>query len=252
MIVREQNDGFLMIKQHDHAQLSQLLYKHLLEDFSPNENFKDSVELAIKLHDCGWIPFDETPFWNDVSQSPYAFTEFPTAPKTVLYKHGIDEVEDIDAYAALLCSEHYIRFIKHSNAKITKEFVQQEQKRQQNLQKELNLDNEQWLHDYEILQFFDNLSLFICLNEPGTKQEHIHYFFKNGISLPQAFNISDPLFPIWTSTNEITLNHPLFTGDIMFDLKQSIVSKQEISDDGLLNAYAQSEVQEIPLKVAQK
>lgn len=251
LIIRERNDEFIMIKQHDHAQLSHIFYNHLRNEFLPNNKFKDSIGLAIKLHDCGWIPFDETPFWNDISNSPYTFTEFPTIPKTVLYKHGIDQVENKDPYAALLCSEHYIKFLERSNDEFAKEFVHNEKKRQQNLQKKLNLDNGQWLHDYDILQFFDNLSLFVCLNEPGTTQENIHYFFTNGIKLPGNFNLKDSLSPTWTSPDEIMLNHSLFTDNITFVLQQTTVSKSSISDSGLLNTYAQSNIEEIPLNISQ-
>jgi len=192
MIIREQNNGFIMIKQHDHAQISSKLYQQLPEKFLPKKEYQFEVNYAIEQHDCGWIPFDETPFWNDKANEPYSFTNFPTEPKTVLYEYGINRVEEKYPYAALLCSEHYTRFLRKSMDKTAKNFVQKEQARQERILKQLNIAKDLWMAHYEILQFFDNLSLYICLNEPGTPHEE--EFVSNFSRYPFLPSISGTLF----------------------------------------------------------
>lgn len=249
MIIREQNDAFIMIKQHDHAQISKRLYQQLHNHLLPEED-SSSLEYAIAQHDCGWIPFDEAPFWNDQQQSPFSFTNYPTEPKTVLYEYGINMVEENDLYAALLCSEHYTRFLNNSSNASATGFVERERARQERIKDQLNTKEDVFLKHYEILQFFDNLSLYICLNEPGAAKEDEHYFFKKGIKLPQIFAENQNLMPKWKTDKTIELNKDLFTSPATIPLKQKIVSKQNIKDKGLQKAYSNTNTEEILLYVS--
>ena len=63
--------------------------------------------LAAREHDRGWIELDSAPFWNDYSQSPYSFRDFPLRPRFVFYRKGIEEVREKNVYAGLLCSMMY-------------------------------------------------------------------------------------------------------------------------------------------------
>lgn len=246
MIIRERNEDFVMIKQHDHAQISKKLYQQLHEYLHPLD-YKSSIEYAIAQHDCGWIPFDEVPFWNDKDNSPFSFTNYPTEPKTVLYKYGIEMVEEKDPFAALLCSEHYVRFLENSSNEMAKQFVLREKTRQKHLKTKLSVTENLFLSHYEILQFFDNLSLFICLNEPGTSKEKEHYFFKKGIHLPSIFADDKTLNPIWRNTETIELDEDLFTTPFSINVKQKTVLKKEIIDKGLQMAYSQANTENISI-----
>src|SRR5690625_7022992 len=76
--------------------------------------FFDSVLFTIKYVYFGCYHFDKQPFLNDDTQLPYSFIDFPVLPKTVLYRQGVDKVEEVDAYAAALCSTHYMRFMENN------------------------------------------------------------------------------------------------------------------------------------------
>ncbi|MDY0395180.1 DUF3891 family protein [Virgibacillus halophilus] len=130
MIVRETTDAFILIEQAHHATIAGHMAKHLLPAFSAEDERWHSVLHAIENHDIGWHPFDDQPFYNDEKSAPYTFLDFPTAAKSVLYRHGIDEVAQSDTYAALLCSLHYLRFMENNTHEAAKEFVYQEHKRQ--------------------------------------------------------------------------------------------------------------------------
>lgn len=248
MIIRERNDAFIMIKQHDHAQMSKHLFQHLHDHLLPRECYS-SIEYAIAQHDCGWIPFDNAPFWNDEKNSPFSFTNFPTEPKTVLYEQGINLIEENDLYAALLCSEHYTRFLKNSSEVAAKKLVERELIRQKRIKARLNADEELFLKHYEFLQFFDNLSLYLCLNEPGTSKESEHFFFEKGIKLPQLFAENQTLNPIWTTEKEIKINRDLFSEIAPITLKQKVVSKQAIKEEGLQSAYSQEKTEKVSLRI---
>src|SRR5690625_4939597 len=100
MIIRENDHSFIMIEQHHHAEISGYLFQQLSERFLLSKYH--SLHYAIVNHDCGWIPFDDMPIWNDVKNQPYSFIDFPISFKTVLYRHGINQVQENDPYAALL------------------------------------------------------------------------------------------------------------------------------------------------------
>jgi len=244
LIVRERNDEFVLIDQHYHASISGKLFSSLNKDLKPNQPWVNEIELAIYEHDCGWIPFDATPFWDDKSESPYSFIRYPTAPKTVLYESGIDRVEEKSLYAALLCSIHYSLFMQKNTTPIAESFIEREKRRQIRIKKQIPAFDEQLLqHHYEILQFFDNLSLYICLNEPGSKKEHEHPFFKSGITLPTLFK-GGTLHAKWNSLSDIQLDHTLFTTNTTITLQQKVVSKSTISEIGLQQAYEKAPLEE--------
>lgn len=248
LIIRKQDDAFVMIKQHDHGEISKKLYEQLYDRFLP-KTYRSSIMYAIQQHDCGWIPFDKTPFWNDQSHTPYDFTDFPTSPKVVLYEHGINRIEEKDYYAALLCSEHFTRFMKNDPDRVALQFVDRELIRQKRLKAELAVNEATFQKHYELLQFFDTLSLYICLNEPGVSKNKEHVFFKEGIKLPQLFARNRTLIPKWASEQDVELNYRLFSKDISLTLKQKVVSNEEIKKFGLQAAYSSAAVQKIPLRI---
>ena len=237
MIVREREDAFIMIDQHHHASISGQLFEWIKEDFTiKNKKERNSIRLAIDLHDVGWKPFDLSPMWNDKKNIPYDFITLPNTIKSVLYKNGIDIVAQKNNYATLLCSHHYVRFLQKDSNTCSKQFVQSEKERQANIIKEFNFfHNERFLTHYELLQFFDNLSLFICLHETNPSDEDIHFFFKNGIKLPELYG-GGSMQLNWQN-NRITLNTPIFAEPVSINLQQKVITKAAINEMGVLNAW---------------
>jgi len=235
MIIREEEEAFIAIEQHFHASISGYLFNQLKTNFSPKAS--DSLEYAIINHDCGWIPFDYAPIWNDTKNHPFSFIDYPIALKAVVYKNGIDEVFNTDTYAALLCSEHYSRFMENNASSFAKKFVQYEKARQQDIIASLsNFDNQLFQQHYEILQFFDNVSLYICLNKPGVSKQDEHPFFQKGISLPSTFGM-EQLHLNWDSTKKIVTSKAIFKTETPFKLVQKRIPKATIAAKGLQQAY---------------
>ncbi|WP_244445053.1 DUF3891 family protein [Oceanobacillus jeddahense] len=244
MIIREQNEHFTCIAQVDHAFLSGEMLKHLNTVYFEHAPYKDSVIYAAYQHDCGWDAFDRQPFWNDQKDLPYSFIDFPPIPKTVLYTHGIQQVQKKDSYAALLCSEHYKRFLVNSSLLEAKTFVQQEAERQEWLISKMgHFNQDRFEMDYTLLQFSDNLSLFVCMNEPGAADKDLHPFFKEGLSvsnttaaLPSDYSIS------WTDTKTVTMDPFPFSSDFSITLPYKSISKKSIQQQGIIDAYEHAPV----------
>lgn len=61
MIIYERTDDFVMIKQHDHAQLSAEIARHVNQAVFLNPSRKEDVLYSISEHDRGWIDLDDVP-----------------------------------------------------------------------------------------------------------------------------------------------------------------------------------------------
>ncbi|GAB2572470.1 DUF3891 family protein [Gracilibacillus alcaliphilus] len=247
MIVREEGEHFILISQPDHALLSGECLMHLEEVYWGDIVYKDSVIYAAYQHDCGWQAFDQQPFWNDRTNHPYSFIDFPNIPKIVLYTQGIQKIQKKDDYAALLCSKHYQRFLATASFPEARSFVLQEAQRQEQLINNLTyFDHDQLEADFSLLQFSDMLSLFVCMNRPGTTDDHIHSFFKGGISIavsavshfPAKYAIS------WQDAEHIVMNPFPFSRAFSITLKQKRIAKTDIQQQGLLKAYEQAPLTE--------
>lgn len=242
MIVRERNDSFVMIEQHHHAEISANLMKRWNNSSLIKDPMYSSIMYAIANHDLGWMEFDKQPFWNDKKKAPYTFIDFPTPTKSVLYKYGIDEVEKRDAYAALLCSEHYSRFMEHSSSKEAKQFVMEEKQRRERIIVSLlpTFNENTFIKHYEYVKFADNLSLYICLNEPGTTLENEHPFFRSGIPVASSIlgDSQEGIRAYWENDGKVVVSPFLFLSPFHVTIRQKALSKQTILEHGLLDSYA--------------
>ncbi|HEY9576467.1 MAG TPA: DUF3891 family protein [Pseudobacillus sp.] len=240
MIVRERKNDFVLIEQDNHAQVSGSIMAYWRASLFYGPEFRRSVEYAISQHDCGWKPFDKQPFWNDKKQAPYTFIDFPQLSKIALYKQGIDEVEENDRYAALLCSLHYASFLSYEVSDEAKKFIAQEKQRRDRLIRSLGISDQSLLHfHYGLLQLGDNLSLYICLNEPGVTKEKEHPFFRDGIPVSPALSEikRDRIQLHWKNKQTITLETFPFNSEITVTIKQKILSKDDIASKGFLESY---------------
>lgn len=252
MIIREEENNITMIEQHNHAQISAEALKHWADSAITNDPLFSSVLYAVRNHDIGWASFDKQPFWNDEKAAPYAFTDFPALPKTVLYKHGINEVEKYDLYAALLCSEHYTRFMMNNPSEGAAEFVNGEKLRQIRIKKALHyFDEQQFSRHYSLLQFADNLSLFICLNKPGASGEEQHPFFKKGIPVSPAImaDSCDVMEATWQDEDTVVLSPFPFYEQVPVTIQYKVLSKKEIAEAGFLQAYENSPYKEKGIEI---
>lgn len=241
LIVYPHEDHFVMIRQHDHALASGEMARHWINPSFASEALKQEVILAVAEHDRGWIDLDHTPFWNDEKGVPFSFTDFPLVPKLVFYQKGIDEVEQKSDYAAILCSMHYQSFFRGYREAAGVRFFNREQKRQQRLKQKRNIttDRQELLLHYHftLLQFCDDLSLYLCLQEPGTPKHREISWFKNGFS--QIFEDVDrrTIIPEWIDDRTVRLTPFPLSEEIRIEIPCKRVAKVEAAAKGIAKAY---------------
>ena len=107
MIRRDEADGHLLITQHDHAQLSCELARHVGNTrFDPISSHASAFH-GIGLHDCGWPLHDDAPTLN-----PHGFPldVFESTPEIALrvWTESVERAARQDAYAGLLVSLHVL------------------------------------------------------------------------------------------------------------------------------------------------
>lgn len=164
MIVRETTNHFICIPQHDHGLLSGKMAFHSgQEPFSPATQ---QMVLTASLHDSSWIQLDKSLPWNLQANKPYDFIDLPLDLRLQIYEEGLNEIEHIDPYTALLASIHYETFLQHDHDEKARQFISKEHRRQQRLQENLSIEHVSL--SLRELQMWDHLSLFTCLHQPGT------------------------------------------------------------------------------------
>lgn len=254
MIVQAIQDRFIMIAQHDHAAISGTAANMWDNALFQGHDRRSSVEYAIRNHDIGWKLMDEAPFWNDQTDAPYTFTDYPTAPKTVLYRYGIEEVARKDRYAALLCNRHYTRFLHKNTSGAAQKFIREQNAWRENVMKSINnFNQDDYDFHYGILQILDDISLFVCLNERGASVENEHPFFKHGITKHDGITTmtTKKMRIYWKDKQTVYLDPFPFQEAFTVSLKQRTVSKKTIEQNGLLESYRHAPVENIDIVLTQ-
>ena len=192
MIVRKQGDRFVLFRQHDHALVSADFALKLKEI----GRFHPSAVYAIAMHDVGWRLLDREVLWNEEEDRPYSFMDYPLGPKLPAYQSGIDRVEAEDPYAGCLCSMHYASFFEAVSEPAAIRFREEELARQERLKAGMTPEERAGLkRDLRVLQLCDNLSLFVCLNEPG---QNTFPWFRDGVDYG-----GQRLVPVWEGTRRL-------------------------------------------------
>lgn len=193
MIIQEQGDHLILIRQTDHAVLAGYFAREIgNENFVRPEPF-DSFQLAATEHDNGWNEWELEPRIDPVTFLPYSFMSLPTAEHMDLYQRGIERVVKVDRYAGLLVSMHCAglydktratmpgfsaKYVKSQEAPLVSDFLQRLRLQQLRLKVDLRGDpatigfaDEKWLQaNAQRLEALDRLSLYFCLGpvEPAT------------------------------------------------------------------------------------
>lgn len=186
MIIQEQGDQLILIRQTDHAVLAGFLARALGNKvFSRPEPF-ESFCLAAAEHDNGWSEWEMLPELDLKAFAPYNFMSIPTEEHIALYQRGIERVVRADRYAGLLVSMHCTglydrtratipgfsaKYVKSSESHLVTDFLQR--LRLQQLRLKVDLRADPLLKEYadeatlqanlQRLEALDRLSLYFCL-----------------------------------------------------------------------------------------
>jgi hypothetical protein len=107
MIRHRLGDDFVLITQHDHAQLSGRLAERVGNSiFSAPTPFQETVD-GIALHDCGWPLHDGNPTLNPQGQ-PLHVLESPMSVAVRVWSESVRCATERSAWSGLLVSLHVL------------------------------------------------------------------------------------------------------------------------------------------------
>lgn len=232
MIVRETATHYVLIRQHDHGVLAgNLAYHWGNPPFFP---LPYELTVAAALHDFSWIDADAKIPWNVAEDRPWNFTDLPANERFPAYQNGLNKLEKINAYSALLASLHYCSFIdskKGSPDPAAIRFLQKERKRQSRLKKRHPHFRKNLMVRLAYLQLMDHLSLYCCLNKPGTPKNEEHPWYRDGFSVPIKNDRRIHLNARWKNDSTIALDpfpfHRPFSTLIPYMLCRKTLGKKD-------------------------
>lgn len=251
MIVRETPTSFICLTQHDHAQIAGGLAEHWQPAYFEGAERRPEVLLAVREHDRAWIPLDAAPIWNEHTQAPHSFLDYPTVPKVQHYQQGIEEVALLAPYAGLLCSLHYTSFPDLAKSPAGQQFLHTETARQQHLRQQLQLTTPAQAATLDfhkrMLRFADNLSLYLCLNEPGTSKVQEHPWYQAGIPFSDYFSFArQQLVQVaWPERNAVHIHPSPFSESFAVVLRYRELPKARLTAADLSQCFAEAPVQEL-------
>lgn len=180
MIVREEPDGSLvLINQTDHAKISGVFAAHWGNgEFERPRPYEPAVRAAI-YHDSGWNRYETGPRCDPTTGKVPNFLQVPSdRTQLVAYQRAIDWLTEIDPYAGLLINKHRTGLwrgrydaishpaffgARHPNPDV-ENFVSENEALQKEQERSLDA-HELWIN-YQLLQFWDLLSLYFCMRPP--------------------------------------------------------------------------------------
>src|SRR5262245_2470560 len=179
MIVRTQSDGsVVMITQNDHAKLAGMFAAHWGNQKFERPHPYTSMMRAAQYHDGGWLRYETNPYLDTATGKSPSYQQVPTdAAQLAAYQWAIDMLTDIDSYTGLLVSKHRTGLWQSRYGAIMQpppglprklsdeieDFITRNEARQHVIT--AGLDRHEVAVNYNLLQVWDLLSLYICSNE---------------------------------------------------------------------------------------
>ena len=187
MIVQEQDDQLILIRQTDHAVLSGFFAREWGNELFQRPEPFESLQLAAREHDNGWREWELQPQVDPKTRLPFSFMSIPTDTHMELYQRGIERVVKSDRYAGLLVSMHAAglydraratmpgysaKYVKSTEAELVSSFLQGLKLQQLRLKVDLRADpatkefvDEKLLErNAQRLEALDRLSLYFCMS----------------------------------------------------------------------------------------
>jgi hypothetical protein len=179
MIVRYQSDGsIVMITQNDHAQLSGLFAAHWGNDAFEKPRPYGSLVRAAMFHDRGWIRYETGPQLDAQTGRTPNYRDVPTDRAQLdAFEWAGDWLSAIDPYAGLLIAKHRTGLWQSRYGVITQPpgrargklapeieaFIARNEAKQKSTAE--RLDGAELATNYNLLQVWDLMSLYICSDE---------------------------------------------------------------------------------------
>ena len=180
MIVRNQSDGsVVMITQNDHAKLAGLFAAHWGNERFERPRPYASMVRAAQYHDGGWLRYETNPILDPATGKSPSYQQVPNdAPQLAAYQWAIDMLTEIDSYTGLMVSKHRTGLWQSRYSVIQQPPPGPPRKLSDEIEDFHHAQRNATAHDhrrastahevamnYNLLQVWDLLSLYICSNE---------------------------------------------------------------------------------------
>lgn len=238
MLIQRRADGLRLFTQHDHAIVSgQMALNWSRGPSGGDGRLRPDLVQAVGLHDFAWHSVDQRPRLNSATGRPHDFLDYPVADRLVVYRAGLDALEAIHPFAAHLVSRHYCAF---AGMEAHEAFQSAEQTRRARLAAMLGerlgsstrADGDLWL-----LQFFDLLSLYLCLAPPSAEREGLPDWLT-----PRSCPDGTPLRITWRDESEVAFEPSPWRGELRLSIPYRDLPARRFSDEpGLRDGYANAE-----------
>lgn len=251
MIVYEKEEAFILIAQHDHARISGDLISAWEGGLFHSDARREELAYAAYEHDSSWMELDRIPLWNDAAHAPFSFRDFPGNIRFFFYSKALDCIQKTSEYAALLGSILYTTLAEKFRNADTIAFVEHEFARQSAIIERQQLDVKLLQLHAKALLLCDELSLFACMEQPGTPREHYDWFADG---LPYWFDRTGKttLFVDWKDQATIEMNPFPFNREVETMLSYKEVNKADIMKYGISEAYRREQKHEFKLLFKEK
>lgn len=174
MLVRDTGDAWQLVLQTNHGELA----GQFARAWSPRPEPFRSLEVVARRHDDGWFLWERGPTL-DPDGRPANFLDVPVPLHLSFYRATIEAVCAEDAYAGLVLSLHGAGIYKYRYglqgdlrmryvddvAELAGAFVAEQEARADRLRAELGVEEDEAWRSYRLLQAWDRLSLYACLND---------------------------------------------------------------------------------------
>ena len=183
MIVKPELEGWMLIRQMDHATHCAGIARAWREGPFGTSAVSSSLEFAAGFHDLGWTEIDKNPEI-DADGNPNNFTRIDELRHTEFYSGAVQTIAETDPYAAYLVSLHasglYSRRYGWAGLKPVdwtaigpngKALLQRERQLRTVLTRLIEPDQVEFevaWRNYMLLETFDYLSLLTCLSFDST------------------------------------------------------------------------------------
>jgi hypothetical protein len=215
LLVRSRDSGYALVEQYEHGLISGELARRW--GWAPIPS--SSALYAIAEHDLAWKELDVELRWNPETGKPYNFFEYPPEPRLAAYRRGLDAIETQDPYAGLLCSLHYESFVRDATGVAEASFRAAERERQTRLLFAISEEERGRVEDeLALLKICDDLSLFLCLNEPG---ENVYPWFRDGFDYGGS-----RISPVWEGSEALRLEPSPFTEEFDVTVPYHLISPE--------------------------
>jgi hypothetical protein len=174
MIVRDRGADWQVVLQIDHADLSGD-FARAWADRGPRH---DALTIAAARHDDGWAVWERAPRLDETGK-PVHFLDVDVTSHLAFYRAGIAAITEHDPYAGLLVSMHgagiyrqrygrdpALGFTRAAEVQeLVDAFVTEQETAYEARIAEAGVSEDERWRDYELLQFFDRLSLYFCMRD---------------------------------------------------------------------------------------